>query len=257
LVFATVLYAVADAAAALVLVAGITKVWAGAVNNEPRLAAVREALGVGERSWRLMEPVVGFAETMVAGLILTGFAGTIGWTALTIMGACFVLVQLRVRALEIDGDCGCLRLRAGAEKVGNAAVWRAAGVGLGGAAGLIGSLIHSQGTMLARVVALGAGAGAVATLLALGELSTRCAIPRSALWRRRSLAAVKVHPTFRAMADSWRLDGEPYFQRSVGCEDEFRFRGVDDTGTDVTFRLVRMGDTVVSLQSEIERGCAA
>jgi hypothetical protein len=250
------LYSYVDAVAALVLVAGAMKLVSAASRRHVEESAVRVALKIGQRPWRYLEPLVGLVETTVAVCVLTGLGAVVGSAAITVCGMCFVFVLVRVRVKGIEGGCGCLRLGAAEGAVSDAALCRAVGVTLGGVAGIVAFTWLPQPTAVVRVIALGAGIAATGAFLGLLEARAHCSLPRWRPWRDRTLAAVRLHPTFHAMSQAWELDQKPYLQRSVGCVDEFRFHAPFGSTTVVTFRAVRRGRGLMSVHSEVERGHA-
>jgi hypothetical protein len=211
-------------AGTVLAVAGASKV-CGTVRGTEADSAIRRALGVALRRWRLAELGAGTAECVTGAIVCSGLLPAPGGAAMAGLGAAFTGLLLYARRTRAAGGCGCFRWGGAAPGV---VTWRAiTRAGLVLAAGVV---------CTARPTAAPPPffrpwfyAGYAGGLIILASMSEEL-IPERLVcsWRRwrpagRSLAALAEHPVFRAMAGSVGPFGTTYGHRSGGCSEEYWF----------------------------------
>jgi hypothetical protein len=214
----------------VLVVAGAGKLYRG-VRGLDDMTAIRTALRMPRRQWRLFGLAAGVVECAVGVVVCSGRFGVPGGVALACLGAVFCALLGYVRVKKVSGDCGCIRWRPSSSGAGPAGVppWRAiarggmllgAGVAYAGvSAGTAGA--PRQSWWFAGGLAAGL---AVLALLSLPSL-TRTPRCRRPLWRQTSatLRALASHDAFAAMAGSAGPFGPVVRYRRTGCTDEFWF----------------------------------
>jgi len=245
---------------AVLAMAGAGKLYRGIVGRED-MTAIRRALQMPPRSWRLFGLAAGGTECVAGAVVCSGRFPVAGGAALAALGAVFCALLGYVQVRKIPGGCGCIGWRpaSGTAASGTAASGTAAsGTAASGttASGTTASGTTASGTtaqapagraVIRGAVLLGAGladavagigaprlfwwfgAGAAAGMAVLVLLSrpdpVRTPVCGRPLWRRTSatLRALASHETFAAMAGSAGPFGPVVRYRRLGCTDEFWF----------------------------------
>ncbi len=246
---ASVIAGCAASGGVVLVVAGAGKLYRGARGRQD-MTAIRTALRVPRRQWRLFGLAAGGAECAVGGVVCSGRFGVPGGVALACLGAVFCALLGYVRVKKVPGDCGCIRWRpssaSGASaSEGAAPGWRAiarGGMLLGtGVAYAVVSAGMAEPPRQSWWFAGGLAAGlAVLLLLSTPDLmrTPRCRRP---LWRQTSatLRALASHDAFAAMAGSAGPFGPVVRYRRTGCTDEFWFTVPADEGSRAAVFQVR------------------
>ena len=210
---------------AVLVVAGAGKLYRGVAGIED-MTAIRMALRMPRRPWRLFGLAAGAVECAAGLAVASGRFPLPAGTALAALGAVFCALLVYVRVKKVPGDCGCIRVRRGTSGAAPAPAWRgltraalmlAAGVGYAiyGVSAPWGSWWFWGGAAAGLVV--------LVLLSVSGPVRTpRCHRP---LWRQApaTLRALAGHETFVAMAGSAGPFGHKVRYRQVGCADEFWF----------------------------------
>lgn len=231
---------------AVLVVAGASKLYSG-IRGLEDMTAVRRALRMPRRQWRLFLLAAGSVECLTGGLVCSRMLPIPGGAALTALGAVFCALLAYMLVNQIPGGCGCIRWHAAPGTAAEALTWRAmarGGVLLGaGIAYLIVSADTANGT---RQLWFGVGVAAGGTVLALLSMPmpVRTPVCRRPLWRqtRTTLRALASHETFTAMAASAGPFQPVARYRRTGCTDEFWFTAL--TGRDGQAVVFRVHQTV-------------
>lgn len=215
---------------AVLAMAGAGKLYRGIAGRED-MTAIRRALQMSPRPWRLFGLAAGGAECVAGAVVCSGRFPVAGGAALAALGAVFCALLGYVQVRKIPGGCGCIGWRpaSGTTASGTAAQAPA------GRAVIRGAVLVGVGLAYA-VAGIGAprlwwwfGAGAAAGMAVLVLLSrpdpVRTPVCGRPLWRRTSatLRALASHETFAAMAGSAGPFGPVVRYRRLGCTDEFWF----------------------------------
>jgi hypothetical protein len=227
---------------AVLVVAGASKLYRG-IRGLEDMTAVRRALRMPRRQWRLFQLAAGGVECLTGVLVCSGMLPVPGGAALAALGAVFCALLAYVLVKQVPGGCGCIRWRAAPGTAAEALTWRAmarSGMLLGaGIAYLVVSADAANGT---RRLWFGVGVAAGGTVLALLSvpMPVRTPICRRPLWRqtRTTLRALASHETFAAMAASAGPFQPVARYRRTGCTDEFWFTALTGRGGQaVVFRV--------------------
>lgn len=212
---------------AVLIVAGASKLYRG-IRGFDDMTAIRRALRMPPRQWRLFGLAAGATECVVGALVCSGAYPVLGGVGLGALGAVFCAVLAYVVFAHVPGSCGCITWRAATETGAEALTWRAIarsgtmfGVG-------VAYTVVSLGTAHApRQYWFGPGfvAGTVVLVLLSMPMPVRTPVCRRPLWRktRTTLRALASHSSFAAMADSAGPFGPIARYRRTGCTDEFWF----------------------------------
>jgi hypothetical protein len=219
---------------AVLVVAGASKLYRG-IRGLPDVTAIRRALRMPRRQWRLFQLAGGGVECLTGVLVCSGAYPVSAGAALAVLGAVFCALLAYVLVKQVPGGCGCVRWRATPETSAEALTWRAmarGGMLLGvGIAYLVVSADAADGT---RQVWFGVGVAAGVTVLALLSMPrpVRTPVCRRPLWRqtRTTLRALAGHEMFTAMAASAGPFQPVARYRRTGCTDEFWFTALTDQG---------------------------
>jgi hypothetical protein len=227
---ASVIAGCAASGGVVLVVAGAGKLYRG-VRGLDDMTAIRTALRMPRRQWRLFALAAGVVECAVGVVVCSGRSGVPGGVALACLGAVFCALLGYVRVKKVPGDCGCIRWRPSSSGAGPAGVppWQAiarGGMLLGAGAAYAGVSAGTAGAPRQSwwfTGGLAAGL-AVLALLSLPSL-TRTPRCRRPLWRQTSatLRALASHDAFAAMAGSAGPFGPVVRYRRTGCTDEFWF----------------------------------
>lgn len=216
---------------AVLAVAGAGKLYRGIAGRED-MTAIRRALRMSPRPWRLFGLAAGGAECVAGAVVCSGRFPVVGGAALAALGAVFCALLGYVQVRKIPGGCGCIGWR---PAIGTMASGTAAQAPAGRA--VIRAAVLLGAGLAYAVAGIGAprlwwwwfGAGAAAGMAVLVLLSrpdpVRAPVCGRPLWRRTSatLRALASHETFAAMAGSAGPFGPVVRYRRLGCTDEFWF----------------------------------
>ena len=226
-VVGSVILGCAVSCGAFLAVAGASKLYRG-VRGVDDMTAIRRALRMPRRPWRLLGLTAGSAECIVAAVVCSGAYPALGGASLAALGAVFCALLVYALVKQVPGGCGCIGWRTATGPEAEALTWRAVArsgmlLGVG-----IASMVISAGVADARrPYWFGAGVVAGITVLVLLSLPTpvRTPVCRRPLWRttRTTLRALAGHEMFAAMADSAGPFGPMARYRRTGCTDEFWF----------------------------------
>ena len=230
---------------AVLVVAGTSKLYRG-IRGLDEVTAIRRALRMPRRQWRLFGLTAGVAECVTGAVVCSGAYPMIGSASLVTLGAVFCALLAYVLIKQVPGGCGCIRWRTGTETAAEALTWRAmarSGMLLG--IGIAYMVISVDAANAPRRYWFGAGVAAGVTVLVLLSMPgpVRTPVCRRPLWRttRTTLRALASHEMFAAIADSAGPFGPEAWYRRTGCTDEFWFAAL--TGQDsqtVVFQVHRV-----------------
>jgi len=215
---------------AVLVMAGAGKLYRGIAGRED-MTAIRRALQMSPRPWRLFGLVGGGAECVAGAVVCSGRFPVVGGAALAALGAVFCALLGYVQVRKIPGGCGCIGWRPafGTTASGTAAQAPAGRAVIRGAVLLGAGLAYAVAGIGAPRLWWWFGAGAAAGMAVLVLLSrpdpVRTPVCGRPLWRRTSatLRALASHETFAAMAGSAGPFGPVVRYRRLGCTDEFWF----------------------------------
>jgi hypothetical protein len=235
----------ASSCGVLFAVAGASKVYRGArgVTGD---TAIRRALRLSRRRWRVVEPAAGAVECAVGVVVCVGVLPVAGDAAMAAFGAAFCALLGYVRVRGIPGGCGCTDWRTPAGAASRKVSWReiarsAVVLGAGiAAAATVSASTGSASTVSASTVSASEynQAWFVAGLLAGGVVLVLLSVPalgrtplcHRPLWRpgRSTLRELTRHGVYLAMAESAGPLGPPARHTRAGCADEFWFTAAED-----------------------------
>ena len=243
-VIASTIAGCAVSCGAVLVVAGAGKLYRGLRGLED-MTAIRRAVPMPRRQWRLFGLAVGSAETVTGVVVCSGAYPVLAGASLAALGAAFCAVLAYLLVKQVPGDCGCISWRTATATSAESLTWRPvarAGMLLG--AGVAYLVISADAASVPRQYWFGGGVVAGAAVLAL------LSVPRPARFlacrgplRRRTrttLRALAGHETFAAMASSAGPFGPVAWHRRSGCTDEFWFTApAGHSGQAVVFRVYR------------------
>ena len=219
---------------AVLVVAGASKLYRGTRNLDD-MTAIRRALRMPRRQWRLFGLTAGGVECVTGTLVCSGAYPVLGGASMAALGAVFCVLLAYVLVKQIPGGCGCISWRTALDTAAEAVTWRAvARSGMLFGLGIAYMIVSADATDTHRWAWFGGGvvvSGAVLMLLSM-DVPVRTPVCRRPLWRRTrsTLRVLARHEMFAAMATS-AGPFEPVAQyRRAGCTDEFWFTAV--TGQD-------------------------
>jgi hypothetical protein len=219
---------------AVLVVAGASKLYRG-IRDLDDMTAVRRALRMPRRRWRLTGLAAGGVECVTGALVCSGAYPALGGAGMAALGAMFCVLLAYVFVKQIPGGCGCIRWRTAPETAAEAVTWRAiarSGMLLGtGIAYMIVSPDAANALRRDWFVGGVAASGTVLVLLSM-HMPVRTPVCRRPLWRqtRTTLRVLANHEMFAAMAASAGPFEPVARYRRTGCTDEFWFTAV--TGQD-------------------------
>jgi hypothetical protein len=226
-VIGSVISGCAVSCGAFLAVAGASKLYRG-IRGFDDMTAIRRALRMPRRPWRLFGLAAGSAECITGAVVCSGAYPVLGGASLAALGAVFCALLAYVLVKHVPGDCGCFRWRTATETEAEALTWRAvarSGVLLG--VGIASMVVSAHATDAPRQYWFGGGAVVCAAVLVLLSMPgpVRTPVCRRPLWRntRTTLRALASHEMFAAMADSAGPFGPVARYRRTGCTDEFWF----------------------------------
>ncbi len=219
---------------AVLVVAGASKLYRG-MRALDDMTAIRRALRMPRRPWRLTALAAGGVECVTGVLVCSGAYPVLGGAAMAALGAVFCILLGYVLVKQIPGGCGCIRWRTAPETAAEAVTWRAmarGGMLLG--AGIAYMIVSADAANAPRGTWFGGGVVASGTVLVLLSvpMPVRTPVCRRPLWRqtRTTLRVLARHEMFAAMAASAGPFEPVARYRRTGCTDEFWFTAV--TGQD-------------------------
>jgi hypothetical protein len=212
---------------AVLVVAGTSKLYRG-IRGFDDLTAIRRALRMPPRQWRLFGPTAGGVECVAGALVCSGAYPVLGGVSLAGLGAVFCAVLGYVVFAHVPGSCGCIRWRAATETGAEALTWRAlARSGMMFGVGVAYTVVSVGAAHAPRQYWFGPGfvVGTAVLVLLSMPVPVRTPVCRRPLWRktRSTLRALAHHKSFAAMADSAGPFGPIAWYRRTGCTDEFWF----------------------------------
>ncbi len=223
---------------AFLVVAGASKLYRS-IRTREDMTAIRRALRMPRRRWRLFWLAAGGVECVTGLLVCSGAYPVLGGAGLAGLGAVFCVLLGYVLVKQIPGGCGCVRWRT-APEAAEAVTWRA--MARGGTLLGAGIAYMLAGANAPRGAWFGGGVVASGTVLVLlsMRMPVRTPVCRRPLWHRTrtTLRALTSHQMFAAMAAS-AGPFEPVAQyRRTGCTDEFWFTAVTGSGSEaVVFQV--------------------
>ena len=219
---------------AFLVVAGASKLHR-AVRTLDDMTAIRRALRMPRRPWRLTVLAAGGVECVTGVLVCSGAYPLLGGAGMAALGAVFCILLAYVLVKQIPGGCGCIRWRTAPETAAEAVTWRAmarSGMLLG--VGIASMIASADAANAPRGDWFGGGVAASGTVLVLlsMHMPVRTPVCRRPLWRRTrtTLRILASHEVFAAMAASAGPFKPVARYRRTGCTDEFWFTAV--TGQD-------------------------
>jgi hypothetical protein len=226
-VIGSVISGCAVSCGAVVAVAGASKLYRG-IRGLDDMTAIRRALRMPRRQWRLFGLTAGGMECVVGAIVCSGAYPVLGGASLAALGAVFCALLAYVLIKRVPGGCGCIRWRTATETAAEAPTWRAmarSGMLLG--VGVAHTVVSIGAGNAPRQYWFGGAVAAGITALALLSMPrpVRTPVCRRPLWRktRTTLRALASHESFAAMADSAGPFGPVARYRRTGCTDEFWF----------------------------------
>jgi hypothetical protein len=243
-VIASVIAGCAVSCGAVLVVAGTSKLYR-AVRGLDDMTAIRRALRMPRRQWRLFGLTGGGGECVTGAIVCSGAYPLLGAASLATLGTLFSALLAYVFVKQVPGGCGCIRWRTAAETADEALTWRAmarSGMLLG--VGIAYAAVAADGANAPRQYWFGGGVVAGVTVLVLLSMPgpVRTPVCHRPLWRQRrtTLRALVGHEMFAAMADSAGPFGPVAWYRRTGCTDEFWFTAVaGQSGQAVVFQVYR------------------
>src|SRR5512142_2962598 len=171
------------------------------------MTAIRRALRMPRRQWRLFGLAAGATECVIGALVCSGAYPVLGGAGLAALGAVFCALLVYVLVQQVPGGCGCIGWRATTGAEAEALTWRAvarSGMLLG--VGIASMVVSADAADARRPYWFGGGLVAGIAVLVLLSLPkpVRTPVCRRPLWRatRTTLRALARHEMFAAMADS-------------------------------------------------------
>ena len=233
-VIESVISGCAISSGAVLVVAGASKLYRS-IRALEDMTAIRRALRMPRRQWRLVGLAAGGVECVTGLLVCSGAAPVLGGAGLAGLGVVFCVLLAYLLVKRIPGGCGCIRWRTGPETAAETVTWRAMarGASLLGA-GIAYLLVAGDAANTPRGDWFGGGVVASGTVLVLlsMRLPLRTPVCRRPLWRQThtTLRALTSHQMFAAMAASAGPFEPVARYRRTGCTDEFWFTAA--TGPD-------------------------
>lgn len=229
---------------AVLVVAGASKLYRS-MRALDEMTAIRRALRMPRRQWRLFGLTAGGAECVTGAVVCSGAYPVLGGASLATFGAVFSALLAYVLVKQVPGGCGCIRWRTATETAAERLTWRAmarSAMLLG--AGIAYMVVSAKAANLPRQYWFGGGVVAGITVLVLLSMTgpVRTPVCRRPLWRktRTTLRALASHEMFAAMAASAGPFEPVARYRRTGCTDEFWFTALTGQGSQaVVFQVYR------------------
>jgi hypothetical protein len=227
---------------AVLVVAGTSKMYRG-IRGLDEMNAIRLALRMPRRQWRLFGLTAGGTECVTGAVVCSGAYRMLGCVSLTTLGAVFCTLLTYVLVKQVPGGCGCIKWRAATGTAAEAPTWRAmarSGMLLG--VGIAYTAVSADAANAARQYWFGGGVAAGVTVLVLLSMPgpVRTPVCRRPLWRntRTTLRALASHEMFAATVGSAGPFGPVVRYRRIGCTDEFWFTALTSSEA-VVFQVHR------------------
>ena len=171
---------------AVLVVAGASKLYRS-IRDLDDMTAIRRALRMPRRQWRLTGLAAGGVECVTGVLVCSGAYPVLGGAGLAALGAVFCVLLAYVLVKQIPGGCGCIRWRTAPETAAEALTWRAmarSGMLLG--AGIAYMIVSADAANAPRWAWFGGGVVASGTVLVLlsMHMPVRTPVCRRPLWRQ-------------------------------------------------------------------------
>ncbi len=229
---------------AVLVVAGASKLYRG-MRGLDDMTAIRRALRMPRRQWRLFRLAAGGAECVAGAVVCSGAYPVLGAASLTTLGAVFCALLAYMLVKQVPGGCGCIRWRTATETADEALTWRAmarSGMLLG--AGIASMVVSADAANAPRQYWFGGVVVAGVAVLVLLSVPRPVRTPgcHRPLWRttRTTLRALASHEVFAATAGSAGPFGPVAWHRRTGCTDEFWFTTLTGQGGQVVvFQVYR------------------
>src|SRR5439155_2821032 len=109
---------------AVLAMAGASKLYRG-IRGLDDMTAIRRALRMPRRQWRLFGLTAGGTECVVGAVVCSGAHPVLSGASLTALGAVFCALLAYVVVKRVPGGCGCIRWRTTTEAAADAPTWRA------------------------------------------------------------------------------------------------------------------------------------
>ena len=233
-VIASIVSGCAVSCGAVLVVAGASKLYRG-IRGLDDMTAIRRALRMPRRRWRLFGLTAGAAECVTGAVVCSRAYPVLGGASLAAAGAVFCALLAYVLVKQVPGGCGCIRWRTAAEPAAEALTWRAmarSGMLLG--VGIAYVVVSADAANVPRRYWFGGGVVAGVTALVMLSMPgpVRTPVCRRPLWRttHTTLRALASHEVFAAMAGSAGPFGPVAWHRRAGCTDEFWFSALTGQG---------------------------
>ena len=238
-VIGSVISGCATSCGAFLVVAGASKLYRS-IRSLEEMTAIRRALRMPRRQWRLFGLAAGGVEGLTGLLVCSGASPVLGGVGMAGLGAVFCVLLAYVLVRQIPGGCGCIRWRTAPETAAEAVTWRA--MARGGTLLGAGIAYMLVGANTPRGAWFGGGFVASGTVLVLLSMRVpvRTPVCRRPLWHqtRTTLRALTSHQMFAAMAASAGPFEPVARYRRTGCTDEFWFTAVTGSGSEaVVFQV--------------------
>ena len=123
-VIASIIWGYAVSCGAVLVVAGASKLYRG-MRDLDDMTAIRRALRMPRRQWRLTGLAAGGVECVTGVLVCSGAYPVLGGAGMAGLGAVFCVLLAYVLVKQIPGGCGCIRWRTAPETAAEAVTWRA------------------------------------------------------------------------------------------------------------------------------------
>src|SRR5271166_4714777 len=107
-VIASIISGCAVSCGAVLVVAGASKLYRG-IRNLDDMTAIRRALRMPRRQWRLTGLAAGGVECVTGVLVCSGAYPMLGGAGLAALGAVFCVLLAYVLIRQVPGGCGCIR----------------------------------------------------------------------------------------------------------------------------------------------------
>jgi hypothetical protein len=233
-VIGSVISGYAVSCGAVLAVAGASKLYRG-IRGLDDMTAIRRALRMPRRQWRLFGLAAGATECVVGAVVCGGAYPVLGGASLAALGAAFCTLLAYVLVKQVPGGCGCIRWRPATETAAETVTWRAMGrSGMLFGAGVAYTVISAGAANAPRPYWFGAGVAAGISVLVLLSMPgpVRTPVCHRPLWRKThtTLRTLASHEMFAAMADSAGPFGPVAQYRRTGCTDEFWFTALAGQG---------------------------
>ena len=220
----------------LLIVAGAGKLYASA-SNRSGADAIRRALGIKQRTGRVIELALAVTELIVGVIAILGLFPVCDGAAMAVLGITFCALLGYVRLSRAPGGCGCLGIFRNQHAVSMRTVTRA---GLLICAGLAEIITRQNGIdrWSRPSFVLGIVSGSILLIALSDEFDLRTPVCHRPLLRAgaATMKALTQSSVFQAVATVAGPFTMPTHQR-IGCTDEYRFTSAKDADRVVVFQV--------------------